>query len=413
MKRKLLTQIKNEWRDNIWLVVELTIVTACIWILCTIFYSGYKAWFSPKGFEYSNVFTLKTNAVKKTSPYYTAPAEGEEATYYEDFSSLLNRLRENPNVEYAGFHHNATPYNFNYNGNAVTRVDVPDSINYYGNTRYASPDIPLILGYESLTGKTREQLAQILARGEILLSDNNQYGENVNRNVMDLIGARVILEQDSSKVYRVGDIIRNIRRSDYEGTWAGTIVVPELEDGRAWGNVILKIKEGKERQFKEDFRNDKDLRRQRNVYFTDLTDFDDVKEACQRSTETSLHTMEFLLLFLLATIFLGLLGTFWFRIQQRVGEIAIRKTCGATKGAVFRRIISEGMILLLTASLLMSLIVWPFSGSVTEMLYCSRTVLFTFEIVSIVIVAIGIILSLWYPARKAMGIEPAIALKSE
>ncbi len=33
MKRNLLTQIKNEWRDNLWLVIELAIVAVAIWAL--------------------------------------------------------------------------------------------------------------------------------------------------------------------------------------------------------------------------------------------------------------------------------------------------------------------------------------------------------------------------------------------
>ena len=50
---------------------------------------------------------------------------------------------------------------------------------------------------------------------------------------------------------------------------------------------------------------------------------------------------------LLLNIFLGLLGTFWFRTQQRRGEIALHKAMGATDGAVFGRLMSEGMFLLL------------------------------------------------------------------
>lgn len=30
MKRSLLTQIKNEWRDNIWMTVELAVVVIAI-----------------------------------------------------------------------------------------------------------------------------------------------------------------------------------------------------------------------------------------------------------------------------------------------------------------------------------------------------------------------------------------------
>ena len=33
MKRKLLVQMRNEWRDNIWLVAALIVVSLSVWIL--------------------------------------------------------------------------------------------------------------------------------------------------------------------------------------------------------------------------------------------------------------------------------------------------------------------------------------------------------------------------------------------
>ena len=50
--------------------------------------------------------------------------------------------------------------------------------------------------------------------------------------------------------------------------------------------------------------------------------------------------------FLLLNNFLGLLGTFWFRTQQRRSEIALHKAHGATDRAIFSRLLSEGILLL-------------------------------------------------------------------
>ena len=47
--------------------------------------------------------------------------------------------------------------------------------------------------------------------------------------------------------------------------------------------------------------------------------------------------------FLLLNIFLGLLGTFWFRTQQRRSEIALHKVHGASDMSIFTRLISEGL----------------------------------------------------------------------
>ena len=117
--------------------------------------------------------------------------------------------------------------------------------------------------------------------------------------------------------------------------------------------------------------------------------------------------------FLIVTIFLGLLGSFWFRVQQRVSEIAIRKTFGATDKDLFRRIIGEGMILLIASFLLTSACVWPFVKKFMELANVKWGTLVATEGIALGVLVIGIVLSLWYPAWRAMKIEPAIAVKEE
>lgn len=412
MKRKLLTQMKNEWRDNIWLVIELMVVTGVIWLIALIFYGTTRGYFEPTGSDYEDVYLLGPAVISENSPYYTPTPEGEEGNpFRNDFRDILHRLRDNPHIEEIAFHNNALPYNYNFSGTNLIRVDRRDSVEYFANYRAGSPEIVKVLGFESTTGKTPDQLVEILRRGELLISDNPSYagqGGDVNA----LIGAQMVFSGDSTKVYRVGDVIRNVRRSDFEPAWAGTIIYP-LSDEEAWGRIVLKVKKGHDMRFKEDFRTHPELRRQRNVYFTDLEKLSDVRESCQREVVTSMRMLICLMGFLLVTVFLGLLGTFWFRMQQRVGEIAIRKVCGASRRDIFARIIGEGMILLIVASLVSAAVIWPFKDSLHARMGCSASEMAVFEFVSIFLVACGIVLSLWYPARKAMSIEPAIALKSE
>lgn len=410
MKRNLLTQIRNEWRDNIWMVLELTVVTGVIWILATNFYMVVKDYFSPRGYEYENVFTFNTKSVDKDSPHFVKTA-GEESSKAVDLHTLVSRLRENPHVKEVALGKNALPYYYSFQGGYIYLMDEPDSLGYFGNFRHASEGVATTLGLKSLTGKSRAQLDEMLQKGEVLISNNSIYEEN-GRKVSDLIGRRIILYKDSSRLYRVGDIIQAIRRNDYEPSWGGTVLVPITKE-EFLGDVIVKLHEGHEQRFKEDVKNNPELRKQRNVYLSNLRKLSDIRESCQRDMETQKNILIFMLLFLLLTIFLGLLGTFWFRMQQRTGEIALRKVCGATRSDIFRRVIGEGMILMVIAVAIVSAIMWPFSGKLTNWLGCSRVELLLFEGVASAIVSLGIVVSLWYPAKRAMKINPASALKSE
>lgn len=412
MKRVLLKQMKNDWRENVWIVIELAVVIAAIWVILAYLYGlSYGLW-EERGFTPDDVYSLTVKTIKKNSPQFVEPNDTTGQFYYDDLRGLMARLRENPNVEAVAMHSAALPYNYNFSGINVDEFGVEDSVTYMANSRWGSPDIVRVLKLKSLTGADENQLVEMLRRGEMLVSNNRAY-EGQDRDPMSLKGKQVTLGRDSNRLYRVGDIIAQVRRNDYEMSYGGTIIIPMNEEKDwAWG-LVLRVKPGRGMQFKEDFKTNLDLQRQRNVYLSDLRSLMDIREANQRSIDTDLRMKVVVMGFLLVTIFLGLLGSFWFRIQQRVSEIAIRKVCGATKSSVFLRIITEGMVLLALASLLSAAGIWPFLYVQSEMIGLEWYEFLIVELVAIAIVALGIVLSVLYPARRAMHIEPAIAIKDE
>ncbi|MDE5874564.1 MAG: ABC transporter permease, partial [Muribaculaceae bacterium] len=222
----------------------------------------------------------------------------------------------------------------------------------------------------------------------------------------------VELRGDTTRQYRVGDIIAVIRRHDYEESYSGTILMA-LDVEKPWGNVAVRVKPGMGHQFEKEFREKKELRINRNIFLTDLKSADEMRDSNQRTTEIKIRQYVVVALFVLVTIFLGMLGIFWFRVQQRIGEIAIRRVCGATRRDILSRILGEGLILFLVAMIIVSLLLWIFvipefleeADLWWEAIWC--------ELGAVVVVAVGIVLSLIYPALRAMNIEPAIAVKAE
>lgn len=410
MKRDLLKQMRNEWRDNLWLIVELLVVFVAIWGLGMILFAKTKGLFLPMGIDKENVYSLTSKTISKDNPNFVA-VDSLSLGYMEDLRQIVRTLSQNQNVEGVGIHSSIIPYNYNYNGQNLDFVDGKDSITYMGNVRYGSPEMVKVMGIKSLTGASSEQLTAMLARGEILISDNPRY-EKSGGDPKKLIGRKVYLDGDSTKIYRIGDVVQQIRRTEYEASWAGGIIIPIGETGY-WGDIAVKVKPGRDMQFKEDFKNNPELRKYRNVYLSDLKSLDSIRELCQRNDEVTVRTFVALMFFLLITIFLGLLGTFWFRMQQRVSEIAIRKVCGASRNEIFRRILSEGMILLICAVIVVSAFIWSFIGKFENILGEEWYVFLIGEAITFAIVAVGIIVSVWYPARKAMNIEPAEAVKAE
>lgn len=61
MKRKLIKQMLNEWRTNIWLVVELVIVVCVLHFLFNSLYGIYLSYDSGKGMELENIYFANLN----------------------------------------------------------------------------------------------------------------------------------------------------------------------------------------------------------------------------------------------------------------------------------------------------------------------------------------------------------------
>lgn len=408
MKRALIKQMAAEWRNNLWLIIEMAVVSTAIWSLFLVTWISNKGYLEPKGFTAEYVYSLSVSEIKKESPYYL---EEYADNYYQDRDELIRRLRENQYVEYVSLHNNMLPYNYNFSGNTIEIVGMPDSIQYYANLRQADPDIIKLLDIRSTTGKSQDELRSMLERGEVLLSTNKSYEEKFGR-VKDLIGKQILVYFTETPL-RVGDIIENVRRNDYEPRNEGMLLYTFNSGEPEWGEIALKVKPGKEKDFLKDFKNDRSLTHLRNVYLTDLQSLIEIRDSIQAPIKVNNRLRVGISFFLLVTIFLGLLGSFWFRVQQRISEIAIRKTFGASDKDLFRRIISEGLLLLLAGLLLTSICVWPFVKKITEIISEEWYIFLAIEVITAGFMAIGIILSLWYPARRAMKIEPAIAVKEE
>lgn len=416
MKRILLKQMRNEWRENLWLVVALAIVSLAIWVLALQTWREIGAVTLPLGFDPEDVYTLKVEYLPGESPEYTDYGDDHEAMEREDRLELMRHIRASANVEAAAWSNNSIPYNFSFYGNNLYFADnLSDTVFYNANFRNASPDIVKVLRLESRTGKTGAQLTEALSRGEILIS--NSYNDEYSVRPEEMLGQSVREYSDSVRRYRVADIIEHIRRSDYESPWGGTVLKPVDDDnpGDVW-DIVLRVKPGKGEDFIREFDSTPAMQQHRNLYLSQLTRLTDKRSAVLKSQNASVRSAVGLMLVFLVVILLGLLGTFWFRVQQRVQEIAIRKVCGATSADVFRRILGEGMLLLTAASVIAGLVFWlvfRFANLESLNVFGKVHEVIVAELLTFLLVAAGMMFSLWWPAGRAMAIEPALAIKDE
>lgn len=72
MTKKLLTQIKNEWLSNLWLVLELLVVSVVMWYVVDYLYTRAATYLEPRGFNIEHCYLIELGELTPKSPDYIA-----------------------------------------------------------------------------------------------------------------------------------------------------------------------------------------------------------------------------------------------------------------------------------------------------------------------------------------------------
>jgi putative ABC transport system permease protein len=115
----------------------------------------------------------------------------------------------------------------------------------------------------------------------------------------------------------------------------------------------------------------------------------------------------------LALAAIGLFGVMAYLVSQRTREIGVRLALGATRGEVFRLILGRGMTLACVGAVIgVGAALWLTRVMQTLLFSISRTDPVTFIAVPVTLIAVAA-LACYLPARKAMRVDPVIALRAD
>ncbi|MCI1779872.1 MAG: ABC transporter permease [Bacteroidales bacterium] len=418
MFKKLYTQIRNEWHSNIWLIAELFIASIVIWFIVDFLYVEISIRCQPKGFDISHCYLLRMGELTKDNPNYVA----EDTSSCNDMIEIAERLKRNSDIEAVCLSMGAYPYSQTISS-FTFKYDTLQTDNVHQN--YASPDFFKVFRYKGSRGETPEQLS-ILLNGNTFLGSENIFKKEYGVPLTSFIGKEFDLMNDTTSMMRLSATYKTARRNDYDDK-ANALSIMFLLNRDLLGPffynpsnicICIRAKASADKDFESKlWKESKKNINTGNLYISEIKSFENIRTDEQKENSDKMKNYTIGFGFLLINIFLGLLGTFWFRTQERKGEIALMMALGGNKRGIFLRQIAEGLLLLVFATLPAVIVDWnlAYAGLTETMsgvtLETGRFII-TVAMTSI-ISAFTIIAGDLFPALRAMKTQPAVALHDE
>ena len=418
--------IQSQFRSNTWVLAELLVVFVILWFMTDYFLMQGVLMNRPVGYKLDNVYQAVVSLRSSDNPSFVRYEEGSEEPLH-NFERLVERIRQHPDVEVVGLSYFSLPYTRSNMTNGVWR----DSVQLNIRSMLVSPDYMKVFGIGTASGGSPEEL------GAKLPAMTNQTDMVVSAGVAetlfgrtDVVGSELIPGGDSVPRHIVA-VTEPVRNDEY--SIGHRHVVFSLLDlpfmCSQWGmdeerftsvQVTFRVRPGvSSPDYAQKFL--REMKRQLmvgNFWVSDVESYQKVRaDFLANSLETSSRKLFSALgAFFLVNVFLAVIGTFWFRVNRRRGELGLRMAVGSTRSGIQGLMIGEGLLLLTLAALPALLVclnlVWMDLLSTSVMAEGAERFL-AVSLLTWVVLAFVIFLATWYPSRKASRLEPAEALHYE
>ena len=418
-----LRMIRARLRSNGWVFAELFLVFIVMWFLCDSLGCLKYTFYRPLGYNIDHVYQL--------SMIKGGESRDSSMTNADKYLGILQKLEREPAVEVAALSYWSLPMSGN---NSYNSLAVQDTIGCAVRIINATGGYTRVFRMKEDAKRSFAAMpvgSDVTSGNYVMLSEGaaDYYKERVPGFSLDTPlswygdSANVVIQCGmigSFRSYRYGADAKWVFRRIDEN-----VIRTELRDDGA--QIVFRVKPAADGpDYREKFlreiapKLDTD-----NAFVADAAPYTEQQlqfEVMNGDTD-KVNSQAVVVLFLLVNVFLGLIGTFWFRTRRRRSEIALRMAMGSTRGGVFRLLIGEGLLLLALVTLPAMVVcynvgmaeftigrtslisTWPIEWSVIRFLAGSLG--------AWLLIALMVVIGIWFPARQAMKIEPAEALHEE
>lgn len=412
------------WTDrkfNIWILLELIIVFCIMWFCCEYLFVTAKHYLEPKGYDIENTYLIDFRNKRME------PTEKKDKTDYGKI--IFDRIKMHPSIESICLSGGNHPYSGGSNGVSSLIVNDKDTLTRtgYAFEYYVSPTYFDVFRIRIEQGRVFDPLSN----RESMLSPDENYAF-FGKPVKEIHKFRKTFFDSKwgggdMPEMNVTGVVNKIKFIEFE-PYGGIIFYPRSENNiNPIYNICVRVRPGI-KNFPEQFEQEMSEQLSIGPYFlSKVTSFDDIRNRYMKkfsNYDSNFKSVMSITSFLLINIFLGVIGTFWFRTQSRKNEIGLRIAMGASKSSVKSMFIKEALLILFTASIIAAIVcinislvdILKFIGLPSidkEKFGISLNQYFINYLLTFSILLIMSVFAVWYPARKASEIPPVEALRDE
>lgn len=422
MIRHIFKIIWNERKSNIWITAEYILIFCVLWFCCDYIFTMFKTYKKDPGFDITHTYMIKMGEKADEKK----EGEKNETDRYGLALTFLDRIKHHPEIEYVTLGTYSIPYSGSISYEGIYTNS--DSIEYNLRKRKVTSDFFKVFDIKLKSGRIfdwQDEKDKDCVIISALESENFGSYWLPPIPISQIQTIRIGGKEGSKKVIGTTGHIMDA----YWGTYTSTTYHPlSKNDVNLFANEIaVRIKPGAEKDFSKRFRNE--MKEQLNIgpyYLASVEPISKYKEklADRQGITGKMNNVYAITGFLAVNIFLGILGTFWFRTQARKSEIGLRISMGATKQNVRNMFIYETLFILTLAGAIGTVICLNFvkidlintlgipSVNRQEWAIGNGQDIINF-ILTYSFLAIVSVFAVWYPAKRASEIQPAQALKEE
>lgn len=208
MYKMILKQLWNERKGNLFIWLEMLVVSIFLWYAADALFVMYRLYSQPLGFNIEHTYHVSFGVIPEESPDYDTTSVHSERGG-GDYLTLMDRIRRNPSVESICF---TTGVHFHYRGSNQYATFRKDSLIRNGFVRFVSPTYFEVFGVKTAEGGSPSELVDALRDNQVVVT--GRVADDFFGNPAAAVRQEIYITNQGSRdsvAYRIGGVCEKQR----------------------------------------------------------------------------------------------------------------------------------------------------------------------------------------------------------